>query len=89
MPAETPETVVSGLDRISGRHRKSPPGPWLQSARSAAVTVSAPGRYPPVARMLDRVEDRIAAPPHGVPGREIRGGYNKYRGAFRTLTFLF
>ena len=34
-------------------------------------------RYPPVAKMLDRVEDAIAA-----------GNYRKYRGAFWTLIFL-
>ncbi|MFQ5414688.1 MAG: hypothetical protein ACE5E6_09550 [Phycisphaerae bacterium] len=44
--------------------------------------------YPPVARMLDRVDDCIAASLRWGPGQAYRGNYNKYRGAFWTLMFL-
>lgn len=44
--------------------------------------------YPPVACMLDHVDECIAKGPHRAPGQEYRGNYNKYRGAFWTLIFL-
>ncbi|MFQ5473265.1 MAG: hypothetical protein ACE5FA_10325 [Dehalococcoidia bacterium] len=44
--------------------------------------------YPPVARMLECVEECIAKGPHRGNGQEFRGNYHKYCGAFWTLMFL-
>lgn len=61
-----------------------------ESPRSRRMTTLRRRRndYPPVARMLDRVDDCISAGPHRGAGQEFRGNYNKYRGAFWTLMFL-
>ena len=44
--------------------------------------------YPPVARMLDRLDDCIAKGNRKKPGKEFWGNYKKYQGAYWTLIIL-